>query len=125
MHEFNVEGDSTCAGQQKCIDWVEIDYVNYGTTQRFCGSGEEGEVHVDGSSEMRIEFVSNRKQENVGFLYFAICMNPNFDQNAVNLGIVEPDPRLKRSSTRCTSPSAFRGPDDTRVSLCAFVATLL
>ena len=72
---------------------------------------------------MQIEFVSNRKQENVGFLYFAICTNPKLDQNAVNFGIIEPDPRSKRSSTQCTSPSARKGPDDMRVSLCAFLYT--
>ena len=103
---------------------MEIDFVNYGTTQRFCGSGEEDEVYMDGSSEMQIEFVSNRKQENVGFLYFMICTTPNFDQNAVNLGIVESDPRKKRSSTQCTAPSERRGPDDMRVSLCASLITL-
>lgn len=116
MHEFDVEGDSTCSGQQKCIDWVEIDYVNYGTTHRFCGTGEEGQIHVDGSSEMLIEFVSNRKKQNVGFLYFAICTQPGFDQNAIEFGIEGSESRMKRASTQCTSPSRPRTLGDFEVS---------
>ena len=116
MLEFDVERDSSCSGQQKCIDWVEIDYVNYGTAQRFCGVGEEGQIHVDGSSELMIEFVSNREQENVGFLYFAICSEPDFDQNAVKFGIEESESRMKRAVAQCTSPSRPRTSDDFIVS---------
>ena len=67
---------------------MEITFRDLGTTQRFCGSGEIGEVHVDGSNEMRLEFASNRQTEQGGFLYFVTCADPGFDQNALNAGIV-------------------------------------
>ena len=57
---------------------------------------------------MRMEFVSNRKQEHDGYLYFIVCSEPNFDQNAVQLGIVESNSKMKRSASRCTSPSGQR-----------------
>ena len=88
VQSFNLEETSNCFGQQKCIDWVEIDFINYGKNQRFCGTGEEGQVHVDGENEMRMGFVSNRKQEHDGYLYFIVCSEPDFDQNAVQFGII-------------------------------------
>ena len=74
-------------------------------------------MHVDGENEMRMEFVSNRKQEHDGYLYFIVCSEPNFDQNAVQLGIVESNSKMKQSASQCTSPSGQRRLNDYPVSL--------
>ena len=91
--EFDLEEEDTCYDQQECLDRMEITYANLGTTQRFCGSGEVGEIHVDGANEITFEFSTNRRFQKSGFLYFVTCFNPGFDVNAVDTGIV-PSPPL-------------------------------
>ena len=104
VHSFDLEEKGTCSHHQQCLDWVEIVYRNLETRRRFCGSGEVGEVHVDGSNEMRLEFTSNRRIQGSGFLYFVRCFDPGFDLNAVNSGVI---PNLQQRSftvTPCTQP---------------------
>ena len=55
------------------------------------------EVHVDGLNEITLEFSTNRETEKSGFLYYIICVDPEFDHNAVNSGLISnlqarPDP---------------------------------
>ena len=86
---------------------MEITLKNLGTTPRFCGSGEVGQVHVDGASEMFVEFASNRRTESDGFLYFVTCADPGFDQNALNSGIVPQSQTHSYYSpyfSRCSQP---------------------
>jgi hypothetical protein len=71
-----------------CVDWVEITYNSLRTRERFCGSGEVNEVHVDGLNEITLEFSTNRQTEDRGFLYYIQCVDPGFDYNAVNSGLI-------------------------------------
>ena len=107
VHGFDLEQKTTCSGSQECIDWVEIEYRNLGTSQKFCGSGEVGQVHVENANEMQIEFVSNRRTDNRGFQYFVTCITPGFDKNAVNLGVARPSASIPSSFFRpnqCSQP---------------------
>ena len=61
---------------------MEINYQNLATRQRFCGSGESGEIHIVGSNELTFEFVSNRQTEKRGFIFFVNCIDPVSDRNA-------------------------------------------
>ena len=123
VHEFNLEPKSTCSNQLQCIDYVEIRFRNLETKPRFCGSGEVGEVHVDGSNEMTFEFASNRRTEKGGFLYFVTCTDPGFDQNAVDSGVV---PRSKKPAdiniNACSAPpTQFQRPTFIQVYFVAFI----
>ena len=90
VHGFDLEQKATCSDHQECIDWVQIYYKNLGTAQRFCGSGEVGQVHVENTNEMQIEFVSIRQTEHGGFQYFVTCITPGLDKNAINSGVASP-----------------------------------
>ena len=127
VHEFNLEPKSTCSNQPQCIDYVEIRFRNLKAKPRFCGSGEVGEVHVDGSNEMTFEFASNRQTEKGGFLYFVTCTDPGFDQNAVDFGVV---PRSKKPAdiniNACSAPlTRFQRPTFIQVYFCSFILYLL
>jgi hypothetical protein len=98
-----LEEKGTCNGQE-CLDWVEITLNNLGTAPRICGSGEVGEVHADGANEMTLEFASNRRTEDGGFLYFVTCADPGFDQNAQNSGIVPQSQAHSYYSHHCSQP---------------------
>jgi hypothetical protein len=98
-----LEEKGTCNGQE-CLDWVEITLNNLGTAPRICGSGEVGEVHADGSNAMTLEFASNRRTEDGGFLYFVTCADPGFDQNAQNSGIVPQSQAHSYYSHHCSQP---------------------
>ena len=43
---------------------------------------------MDGSNELTFEFSTNRKTEDSGFLYFIQCVDPEFDLNAVDSGLI-------------------------------------
>ena len=127
VHEFNLEPKSTCSNQPQCIDYVEMTFRNLKAKPRFCGSGEVGEVHVDGSNEMAFEFASNRRTEKGGFLYFVTCTDPSFDQNAVNFGIV---PTSKKPAginiNACSAPlTRFQRPTFIQVYFIAFIFCII
>lgn len=109
MDDFQLEDKLNCSNGPECVDWVEHHMENVQDTRRVCGRGEVGKVHPSGSSEMLVEFVSNRRTESVGFQYFVTCVDPGFDNNAVNSGLV-PDatPEQLRSASQCTSPGSDR-----------------
>ena len=88
VHAFDLEGKGICFGNHVCVDWVEITYNSLRTRERFCGSGEVNEVHVDGLNEITLEFSTNRQTEDRGFLYYIQCVDPGFDYNAVNSGLI-------------------------------------
>ena len=73
-------------------------------SNRICGSGELGEIHVDGSNDMLVEFISNRRSEDVGFEYFITCIAPGFDSNAVGSSTANG----RREAAQCTSPPRER-----------------
>ena len=72
-------------------------------SNRICGSRELGEIHVDGSNDMLVEFVSNRRSEDDGFEYFITCIAPGFDSN-VGSGTTNG----RREAAQCTSPFCER-----------------
>ena len=77
--EFQLEEQTTCTGRSVCVDWV--DHHTHGS-HKLCGRREPNTVYADGSNEMHIEFVSNRRSQSVGFQYFVTCINPRFDINS-------------------------------------------
>ena len=79
MIEFQLEKKTTCSGHSVCVDWV--DHHTRGS-HKLCGRREPNTVYADGSNEMHIEFVSNRRSQSVGFQYFVTCINPGFDINS-------------------------------------------
>ena len=98
MIEFQLEDKSTCSGRRpECVDWVEH---HTHVSHKLCGIREPATVYSDGSNEMRIEFVSNRRSQSVGFQYFVTCIDPGFDLNAVNK---EDDEDIE-----CTSPPVHK-----------------
>jgi hypothetical protein len=88
--DFDLEGSSTCSSGTECLDYVEINYQDLATRQRFCGGGETGEVHIEGSNELTFEFVSNRQTEKRGFKFFVNCIDPSTDVNGLRVGAVVP-----------------------------------
>ena len=121
VHAFNLETEGTCFSQQECVDWVELTYKNLNTKQRFCGTGEVGEVHVDGLDELTFEFASNRRTEHDGFLYFVTCIDPGFDQNAVGLGVTQASPQAPFANdpfNHCSQPQNM-SPRPTTVQVCS------
>ena len=88
--DFDLEGSSTCSSGTECLDYVEINYQNLATRQRFCGGGETGEVQIEGSNELTFEFVSNRQTEKRGFKFFVNCIDPSTDVNGLRVGAVVP-----------------------------------
>ena len=100
---FDLEGESTCSGQQQCLDWV-LHRISGLQDSKYCGSGQLGEIHVHGSKGMRVEFVSNRRSQYVGFEYFIYCVAPGFDINSVRSSITNG----RREAAQCTSPPRER-----------------
>lgn len=113
----------TCSGHQECLDWVEITFNNLRTKQRFCGSGEMGEVRVEGTNELMFEFVSNRRSEREGFSYSVTCVDPGLDQNAIDLGTIQFYPHDKQlpSFSPCSQPENM-APRKTTVEVCLTVS---
>ena len=89
MIEFQLEKKTTCSGHSVCVDWV--DHHTRGS-HKLCGRREPNTVYADGSNEMHIEFVSNRRSQSAGFQYFVTCINPGFDINSED------------DDVECTSP---------------------
>ena len=87
--DFDLETKDTCSSTSQCLDYVEITYPNLGTRKRFCGGGEQGQIHVDGSNALIFEFVSNRHLEKRGFHFFVNCIDPASDMNAIKTGAVD------------------------------------
>ena len=95
--EFQLEEESTCSGRYPvCVDWVDHHTLD---SHRLCGIREPNTVYSDGSNEMHIEFVSNRRSQSKGFQYFVTCIDPRFDINAAN---AEDD---DDEDIKCNSPS--------------------
>ena len=104
VERFNLEGKSICSGQPQCLDWVQHQMSSLQGSNPICGIGELGEIHVDGSNDMLVEFVSNRRSEDDGFEYFITCIAPGFDSNAVGSGTGN----TRRQVAQCTSPPRER-----------------
>lgn len=107
--EFDLQDKMNCSGTQPaCVDWVEHTFPGLALNNKVCGTGEKGEVHTDGANKMLVEFVSNRDGLPFnGFKYLVTCIAPEFDNNAVRMGVVPATPAQRRAAQRCTSPSSI------------------
>ena len=64
------------------MDWVEITFPHLNLKKRFCGRGEFGESRVVGHNKILFEFASNRRVEDLGFLYTIRCLDSNLEHGA-------------------------------------------
>jgi hypothetical protein len=99
-----------CSGvlQPVCVDWVNHHIGGFAQSHKLCGTGEVGEFHSDGANSMLVEFVTNRNSQLKGFEYFAYCIAPGFDSNAIREGVVSATPAQRRAAGQCTSPDSDR-----------------
>lgn len=101
IHELSLENQATCsAGEEPtCVDWVNIESDSNGYTKPLCGTQNlDNAFFLDGQS-VNIEFVSNRNEQEAGFLLFATCSEPGFT-------VPRPGESMKRAaSEECTFPS--------------------
>ena len=107
--EFQLEEETTCFGRPMCVDWV--DHHTH-SSHKLCGSRDPDTNYADGSNEMFIEFVSNRRSQSVGFRYFVYCIEPGFDLNAVYLSMEDDD-----GDVNCSSPTFNKTSNDNVTSL--------
>ena len=75
VHSFDLENRVNCSSGEECVDWVEVTYHHLGQKERFCGARELGQLHLVGHNKISFEFVSNRRTEAGGFLYFVQCFD--------------------------------------------------
>jgi hypothetical protein len=79
---FDLEDEVSCSHGEECVDWVEITFPHLNLKKRFCGRGEFGESRVVGHNKILFEFASNRRVEDLGFLYTIRCLDSNLEHGA-------------------------------------------
>ena len=107
IHDLSLEGPSMCGGTSECVDRLVINTPGLGTSQVLCNSQNIGnQIFLDGQTNMRISFESNRNAQGKGFYILASCADQGFTQTPGN-------GRKRQASRRCTVPPA---PQPHRVS---------
>lgn len=105
IHDLRLEPPATCNGQQRCVDWLEIDVPGYGDSEIMCGTRDNDDTFfLDGQSSMDIEFVTNRDNQGPGFLLFATCSDEGFTRSRPEEQTEGNETRKRAVSEECTFP---------------------
>ena len=85
-----LEAHEQCVDCEQCVDWIKIDFPEFGETKSFCGS-EVPKLQMLPTDHMTVEFVSNRKVEEEGFVMYIYCTERYTGEPPDHMGLIGPD----------------------------------
>ena len=71
-----LEEPAICCDEPACIDSLTLELPGMAARWTTCGTINDPTTHSDGSTELLMEFVSNRQNELTGFMIIAWCVDP-------------------------------------------------
>ena len=79
IHDLRLEGNGTCDGELKCLDFLKIDLPGRAEEEMLCGTQNfDDSFFLDGQSSVQMEFDANRGNQGRGFLLVVTCATPGF-----------------------------------------------
>ena len=105
-----LEEPGFCGNSSACMDSLSLQFPGMGATETTCGRLTDSSTHNDGSSELNIEFNSNRKNERNGFLIAALCVDPRLTKTSSSRQSrsVEPDQAEGGTVEKCNAPAIWK-----------------
>ena len=91
-----------------CVDHVSLDLVNFGDEKiTTCGTEADfNQINLDGATEISVEFVANRYEQDSGFMLYVWCSDPSFDINAqIENSTSSESKRAAEDNNMCERPS--------------------
>jgi hypothetical protein len=77
MDVHKLEEPASCGTSgMSCLDSLTLFFPGMASSQTSCGTNDDDSTNSDGSSELLLEFISNRQTELNGFLLLAWCVDP-------------------------------------------------
>lgn len=102
-----IEDPAQCGevtGDVCCVDSLTLDFPGMGASHTTCGTQPPSPTITDGSSELNMEFMSNRARQQKGFLLLAWCVDPGIKKSSESLTRSNREVEQQVSVT-CTTPA--------------------
>ena len=105
-----LEEPGFCGNSSACMDSLSLQFPGMGATETTCGRLTDSSTHNDGSSELHIEFNSNRENELNGFLIAALCVDPRLTRTSSSRQSrsVESDQAEGGTVEECNTPAIWK-----------------
>lgn len=98
-----LEEPATCCDESACIDSLTLELPGMAARETTCGTINDPTTHSDGSTELLMEFGSNRRHELTGFMIIAWCVDPGVSTRQTR----SVGSQHSHRSWNCTSPRAM------------------